>query len=57
MSVPGSSSGASGKDSIAEVDIEDDQWEYYDDSTTLSDFWQVTSLVWVDIKINGNNFV
>ena len=44
MSVPSSSIDASDKGTVAEVDdSEDDQWEYYDDSTTLSDFWQVTN--------------
>ena len=45
MSVPSSSIDASDKGTtVAEVDdSEDDQWEYYDDSTILSDFWQVTN--------------
>ena len=30
-------------DSEMDEEDEDDQWEYYDDSTTLSDFWQVTT--------------
>ena len=25
-------------------DTDDDQWEYYDDSTTLTDLWQVSKL-------------
>ena len=25
-------------------DTDDDQWEYYDDSTTLTDLWQVSKI-------------
>ena len=27
-----------------DAETDDDQWEYYDDSTTLCDFWQVCNL-------------
>ena len=27
-----------------DAETDDDQWEYYDDSTTLCDFWQVCIL-------------
>ena len=27
------------------VDSDEDQWEYYDDNTTLTDFWQVKYLL------------
>ena len=26
---------------VDDAETDDDQWEYYDDSTTLCDFWQV----------------
>ena len=29
---------------VDDAETDDDQWEYYDDSTTLCDFWQVCIL-------------
>ena len=29
---------------VDDAETDDDQWEYYDDSTTLCDFWQVSNL-------------
>ena len=28
-------------DTVEESGSDEDQWEYYDDNTTLTDFWQV----------------
>ena len=37
----GGEKGAGNNPSDTLADSDEDQWEYYDDNTTLTDFWQV----------------